>query len=380
MSSIEDKILEIHRGGKIEVNPRTPAKNKKDLSLIYTPGVAKPCMEIYKNKDLVYEYTSKGNSVAIVTDGSAVLGLGNIGPEAAIPVMEGKAVIFKEFAGVNAYPICLKTQDMEEIIQTVHYISPVFGGINLEDISAPRCFEIEKRLKAELDIPVFHDDQHGTAIVTLAALKNALKVVKKDISEVEVVVSGAGAAGIAVSILLVGAGVKDVILVDSTGVLYHGREENMNFAKEDILSITNKHGIKGRLEDAVKGKDVFIGVSAAGILSKDMVRSMKNPIIFAMANPDPEIMPEDAYEAGAQVVATGRSDYPNQVNNALVFPGIFRAALDMKIQIDYCMKLAAADAIANMVKKPKKNKIVPDIFAKNLVKNIVKAVKATRSN
>ncbi|MDP2906855.1 MAG: NADP-dependent malic enzyme [Nanoarchaeota archaeon] len=380
MSSIEDKILEIHRGGKIEVNPKTPAKNKKDLSLIYTPGVAKPCMEIYKNKSLVYEYTSKGNSVAIVTDGSAVLGLGNIGPEAALPVMEGKAVIFKEFANINAYPICLKTQDMEEIIQTVHYISPVFGGINLEDISAPRCFEIEKRLKAELDIPVFHDDQHGTAIVTLAALKNALKVVKKDISEVEVVVSGAGAAGIAVSILLIGAGVKDVILVDSTGILYHGREENMNFAKEDILSITNKHGIKGSLEDAVKGKDVFIGVSAAGLLSKDMVRSMKNPIIFAMANPDPEIMPEDAYEAGAQVVATGRSDYPNQVNNALVFPGIFRAALDMRLQIDYSMKLAAADAIASMVKKPTKKKIVPDIFAKNLVKKIVEAVKATRCN
>lgn len=378
MSSMKDKVLEIHRGGKIEVIPRTPAKNKKDLSLIYTPGVAKPCMEIYHNKSLVYEYTSKRNSVAIVTDGSAVLGLGNIGPEAALPVMEGKAVIFKEFANVNAYPICLKTQDMEEIIQTIKYISPVFGGINLEDISAPRCFEIEKRLKVELDIPVFHDDQHGTAIVTLAALKNALKVVKKDISDVEIVVSGAGAAGIAVSNLLVGAGVKDVILVDSTGILYRGREKNMNFAKEDILSITNKNGIKGSLEDAVKGRDVFIGVSAAGILSKEMVRSMNNPIIFAMANPTPEIMPEDAYEAGAQVVATGRSDYPNQVNNALVFPGIFRAALDMRVQIDYSMKYAAADAIASLVKKPTKKKIVPDIFTKNLVKKIVEAIKNTR--
>lgn len=378
MSSIKDKVLELHKGGKIEINPITPAKNRKDLSMIYTPGVAKPCMEIYKNKDLVYEYTSKWNNIAIVTDGSAVLGLGNIGPEAAIPVMEGKAVIFKEFAGINAYPICLKTQDMEEIIQTVHYISPVFGGINLEDISAPRCFEIEKRLKAELDIPVFHDDQHGTAIVTLAALKNALKVVEKDISEVEVVVSGAGAAGIAVSTLLIGAGVNDVILVDSKGILYRGRTENMNFAKEDILSITNKNNIKGSLEDAVKGKDVFIGVSAAGLLSKDMVRSMKNPIIFAMANPNPEIMPEDAYEAGAKVVATGRSDYPNQVNNALVFPGIFRAALDMRLQIDYSMKFAAADAIARMVKKPTKKKIVPNIFAKNLVKNIVKAIKTVR--
>lgn len=372
------KIIELHKGGKIEVTPKIRVHTKKMLSQVYTPGVAEPCKKIFDDPKLAYEYTSKWNNVAIITDGSAVLGLGNIGPEAALPVMEGKAVIFKEFAGINAYPICLNTQDVEEIIKTVKYISPVFGGVNLEDISAPRCFEIEQRLIKELDIPVFHDDQHGTAIVVLAALKNALKVVGKGMSDVKVVVSGAGAAGIAVSKLLINAGVKDVVVVDSTGIIYNGRNENMNFAKKEIAEMTNKREIRGSLGDAVKGRDIFIGVSTQGVLSKKMVRTMKEPIIFAMANPMPEIMPDDALDAGAKVIATGRSDFPNQVNNALVFPGMFRAALDFRTKIDYPMKMAAADAIAGLVKNPTKKKIVPDIFDKRIVPAIVKAVKLTK--
>lgn len=378
MSSIEDKVLKLHKGGKIEVNPKTPANNKEELSLIYTPGVAIPCLKIHDNKELVYEYTSKGNSIAIVTDGSAVLGLGNIGPEAALPVMEGKAVIFKEFAGINAYPICLKTQDVEEIIKTVKYISPVFGGINLEDISAPRCFEIEKRLRRELDIPIFHDDQHGTAIAVLAALKNALKVVGKNISDTYAVVSGAGAAGIAISRILVYSGVKDVLVTDTKGIIYEGRQENMNKVKERIAKTTNKNKIKGNLADAVKDRDVFIGVSGPGILSKEMVQTMKEPIILALSNPNPEIPYHDALDAGAKVVATGRSDYPNQVNNALVFPGVFKALLELKTNITCKIEVAVAEAIAGLVENPTKENIIPDIFNKNLVSKIVESVKSVK--
>ncbi len=379
MSNIEDKILEIHKGGKIEVNPKTPVNSKEELSLIYTPGVAKLCTEISKNKNLVYEYTSKGNSIAIVTDGSAVLGLGNIGPEAALPVMEGKAVIFKEFAGINAYPICLKTQDVEEIIKTVKYISPVFGGINLEDISAPRCFEIEKRLRRELDIPVFHDDQHGTAIAVLAALKNALKVVGKNIQDTGVVLSGAGAAGIAISKILVYSGVKNIIVTDTKGIIYEGRQENMNRIKEKIAKITNKNKTQGSLADAVKDKDVFIGVSGPGILSKEMVQTMKDPVILALSNPDPEIAYQDALDAGTRVLATGRSDYPNQVNNALVFPGVFKALLELKTNITCKIEVAAAEAIAGLVEDPTKENIIPDLFNKDLVSKIVEAVKSTKN-
>lgn len=377
-SELENRILEIHKGGKIEINPKTPARNKEELSLIYTPGVAKPCIEISKDKELVYNYTSKGNNIAIITDGSAVLGLGNIGPEAALPVMEGKAVIFKEFAGINAYPICLKTQDVEEIIQTVKYISPVFGGINLEDISAPRCFEIEKRLRRELNIPIFHDDQHGTAIAVLAALKNSLKVVGKNISDIYAVVSGAGAAGIAISRILVYAGVKDVLVVDTKGIIYQGRQENMNRIKERIAKTTNKNNAKGTLADAVKDKDVFIGVSGPGILSKEMVQTMKDPVILALSNPNPEIPYKDALDAGAKVVATGRSDYPNQVNNALVFPGVFKALLELKTNITCKIEVAAADAIAGLVENPTQENIIPDIFNKELVSKIVESIKTVK--
>ncbi len=369
------KALELHKKGKFEIRSKVPLANKEDLSLAYTPGVAEPCMEIFRNKTLVYDYTSKWNTVAVVTDGSAVLGLGNIGPEAALPVMEGKALLFKEFANIDAIPICLGTQDTDEIVKTVKYLAPSFGGINLEDISAPRCFEIEERLKEELDIPVFHDDQHGTAVVVLAGLINALQVVGKTYSDARVVISGAGAAGIATTRLLQKYGFWDIILVDSKGIIYEGRHE-LNYAKKEIAKTTNKHMLAGSLGDAMKGADVFIGLSAPCIVTKEMVKSMREPIIFAMANPVPEIMPDEARYAGARVMATGRSDFPNQINNVLAFPGIFRGALDARIKkITDEMKIAAAKTLANIVEEPTESYIIPDVFNKNVVKRIAEAVK-----
>ncbi|MFH1721025.1 MAG: malic enzyme-like NAD(P)-binding protein [Candidatus Altiarchaeota archaeon] len=352
----DDEALSYHRGngpgnGKIEVCATSPLKTKKDLSLAYTPGVAVPCKAIAADKAKVYDYTTKGNMVAVVTDGTAVLGLGNIGPEAGLPVMEGKCVLFKNLAGVDAIPICLNTQDTEEIISAVQWLEPGFGGINLEDISAPRCFEIEQRLKQSLDIPVFHDDQHGTAIVTLAGLINALKVVGKDIKDVRVVFNGAGAGGIACAKFYMSAGVKDVILCDSKGPIYEGRKEGMNPVKEEMAKITNKQNIQRSLAQAMNGADIFVGLSVAGCVNKDMVKSMADDaIVFACANPVPEIMPEDALAAGATVVATGRSDYANQINNVLGFPGIFRGALDVRAKdINEEMKLAASNAIASAI-------------------------------
>jgi len=349
---LRKEALKLHaeNQGKIEVRSRVPLKDYRDLSLAYTPGVAEPCKEIRRDPDAVYKYTCKGRMVAVVTDGSTVLGLGNIGAMAGMPVMEGKALLFKNFGGVDAFPICLGTQDVDEIVKVVKLISPTFGGINLEDISAPRCFEIERRLKQELDIPVFHDDQHGTAVVVLAGVINALKIVEKDIKDVRVVISGAGAAGVAITKLLLKAGVKDIIVCDRKGIIYKGRED-LDFSKEELSEITNKSGLKGHLADAMKGADIFIGVSAPGVVTKDMVKTMaKNPIIFAMANPIPEIFPDEAREGGAAVVGTGRSDFPNQINNVLAFPGIFRGALEVRARdINEEMKLAAAHAIASLI-------------------------------
>ncbi len=352
-----------------------PLNNKKDLSLAYTPGVAEPCLEIAKNRKLAYSYTIKGNSVAVVSDGSAVLGLGNIGAHAAIPVMEGKAAIFKRFANIDAFPICLETQDTEKIIDIVRNISPVFGGINLEDISAPRCFEIEKRLINELEIPVMHDDQHGTAVVALAGLINALKVTGKRESEIKVIVNGAGAAGIAVTKMLLNYGAKNIILSDTSGAIYKGRKENMNSAKEEIATATNKNRISGPLAEILKGADVFIGVSGPSILKREHIASMNSPIVFAMANPTPEIMPDEAKKGGAAIVATGRSDFPNQVNNSLGFPGIFRGAFDADAKrINEEMKLAAAEALAAIVEEPAADCIIPDSFNPNVVPRVSKAV------
>lgn len=353
MSTTREESLHLHRKnqGKLAVYSKVPVRNAKELSLAYSPGVAEPCKEIFDRPDQVYEYTMKGNMVAVVTDGTAVLGLGNIGPEAALPVMEGKAVLFKAFAGVDAFPICLKTRDADEIVRTVKLLEPVFGGVNLEDIAAPKCFEIEERLKREANIPVFHDDQHGTAIVTLAGLVNALKVVGKDLNTIKVVLNGAGAAGIAIIKLLQRMGVNDLIMCDTKGIIYEGREEGMNSIKEEVAKMTNRQRLKGTLADAVKGADVFIGVSVAGALTKEMVESMNaDPIIFAMANPTPEIMPDEAKAAGAKVIGTGRSDFPNQVNNVLAFPGIFRGALDVyATHINEEMKMAAVYAIADLI-------------------------------
>lgn len=329
--SLRDEALEMHKEnqGKLEVTPNVKVTNKEELSLAYSPGVAEPCKEIHEDERKVYDYTIKGNTVAVVTDGTAVLGLGNIGPEASIPVMEGKAVLFKSFAGVNGVPIVLDTTDTEEIIKTVKLIQPNYGGINLEDISAPRCFEIEERLKKETNIPVFHDDQHGTAIVTMAGLINALRIVDKDLSDIKVVLNGAGAAGIAIVKLLYSYGVRNMVMCDSRGAIFEGRSYGMNDTKEYVAKWTNKDKTEGELSEVIKDADVFIGVSIADLLSKEMVESMaKDPIIFAMANPNPEINPNDAKDAGAKVVGTGRSDYPNQINNVLAFPGIFRGALD----------------------------------------------------
>jgi len=378
--NINEEALEFHRKyrGKIEVKSKISVKDEKNLSLAYTPGVAEPCRKIFAQEEKIYDYTGKGNMVAVVTDGSAVLGLGNIGAKASLPVMEGKAILFKEFAGIDAFPICLDTQDVDKIVETVKLISPAFGGINLEDISAPRCFEIEKRLKKTLDIPVFHDDQHGTAVIVLAGLINALKVVGKKIDEVKVVVNGAGAAAIAVLKFLMSAGVKKAILCDSKGIIYEGRKENMNPAKEEMAKVTNREMIKGSLADAIIGADVFIGLSVGGVLKQEVVKSMANdPIIFAMANPIPEIMPEEAKAAGARIVATGRSDFPNQVNNCLGFPAIFKGALKVRASdINEEMKLAAAQAIASIIPEDKlsEDNIIPNVFNPKVVEAESEAV------
>jgi malate dehydrogenase (oxaloacetate-decarboxylating) len=353
--TLREEALHMHliNKGKLESKSKVQVKNAKDLSLAYSPGVAEPCKDIYENIDKVYDYTMKGNMVAVVTDGTAVLGLGNIGPEAALPVMEGKAVLFKSFAGVDAFPICLNTTDVEKIIETVKLLEPTFGGVNLEDIAAPHCFIIEERLKKEANIPVFHDDQHGTAIVTTAGLVNALKLVGKKVNEIKVVANGAGAAGIAIIKLLYNYGVRNIIMCDTKGAIYEGRPKGMNSVKDKVAKFTNVSKMHGSLEDVIKGADVFIGVSVAGALTKEMVSSMnEDAIIFAMANPDPEIMPELAKEAGAKVVGTGRSDFPNQVNNVLAFPGIFRGALDVRAtNINEAMKVAAVDAIAGLIRE-----------------------------
>ncbi|MSA97774.1 NAD-dependent malic enzyme [Finegoldia sp. BIOML-A2] len=378
IEEIKQKALELHEKnqGKLEVVSKVKVNDAMDLALAYTPGVAEPCKKIHEDNELAYKYTNKGNMVAVVTDGSAVLGLGNIGGIAGMPVMEGKSVLFKEFGNVDAFPICLNTQDTEEIISTVKAISPSFGGINLEDIAAPRCFEIEKRLIEELDIPVFHDDQHGTAVIVLSAVINALRIVKKDISDVKIVISGAGAAGIAISNLLTLAGAKNNLILNSRGII-DPDDEKLDEARREIARTTNPNKVKGDLKTAMENADIFIGVSAPGILKKEMVSSMNHDaIVLAMANPVPEIYPDEAKEAGARVVGTGRSDYPNQVNNVLVFPGVFRGALDAKAdKITDDMKLSAAYAIAHMVEQPTEERILPEAFNKDVARNVANAVK-----
>jgi malate dehydrogenase (oxaloacetate-decarboxylating) len=364
--------------GKIEVICRAPLETKDDLSLAYTPGVAEPCLEIQKDVNKSYELTRRSNLVAVVTDGTAVLGLGDIGPEAGMPVMEGKCALFKAFGDVDAIPLCVRSKEVSDIVNTVKLLAGSFGGVNLEDISAPRCFEIEKQLKACCDIPIFHDDQHGTAVVTLAAMLNALKVVGKKIDEIRVVTSGAGAAGIAIIKLLISMGLKDVVLCDRHGAIYKGRPEGMNPVKDEMAEITNQQMRKGSLEDVIKGADVFIGVSAPGCVTPEMVKSMaKDPIIFPMANPTPEIMPDEAKAAGAAVVGTGRSDFPNQINNVLAFPGIFRGALDVRARdINDAMKIAAAKAIASFVTDDKLSAdyIIPSALDKTVAQAVAKAV------
>lgn len=387
MASLRDEALHMHKmkQGKLEVKTKVPVENAKDLSLAYSPGVAEPCKEIYDHKESVYDYTMKGNMVAVVSDGSAVLGLGNIGPEAALPVMEGKSVLFKGFAGVDAFPICLDTHDVDKIVETVKLLEPNFGGVNLEDIAAPNCFEIEDRLKSETNIPIFHDDQHGTAIVTVAGLMNALKLVKKSFSDIKVVANGAGAAGIAIIRLLKRLGVREMIMCDSRGAIYKGRPHGMNSVKEAVAKYTNASKTEGSLEDVLEGADVFIGVSVGGALTKEMVGKMnEDPIIFAMANPDPEILPEDAKEAGAKVIGTGRSDFANQVNNVLAFPGIFRGALDVRAtRINEEMKIAAAEGIASLIseKDLHEDYVIPSPFddrvAPLVAKHVAKAAMQT---
>ena len=369
------KFHEEHKG-KIEVVSKAELKTRDDLSIEYTPGVAAPCRAIAANKEDVYKYTAKGNLVAVVTDGTAVLGLGNIGPEAGLPVMEGKAILFKQFGGVDAFPICLDTKDTDEIVETVCRIAPGFGGINLEDIAAPRCFEIERKLKERLDIPVFHDDQHGTAIVLLAAVINALKIVDKKIGEIRIVINGAGSAGTAIGKLLMSYGAKNVVFCDRKGILTE--ETALNDAQKELASITNPEHLSGELKDALNGADVFIGVSVGGCVSEEMVKSMNHDAcVFPMANPTPEIMPDLALKAGARVVGTGRSDFPNQINNLLVFPGIFRGALDVRAKdISEGMQLAAAEAIAAMIKDEELNEqnIIPSVFHPEAAKTVAKAV------
>ena len=366
--------------GKIEVIARAPVGSKEELAVAYTPGVAAPCLEISDNVDLSYKYTRRSNLVAVVTDGTAVLGLGDIGPEAGMPVMEGKCALFKAFGDVDAFPLCIRSKEVDDIVKTVKLLAGSFGGVNLEDISAPRCFEIEKRLKEdpEVDIPIFHDDQHGTAVITLAGMMNALKLTGKHIDDISVVVSGAGAAAIAITKLLISRGLKDVVLCDRRGAVYKGRGQNMNPVKNEIAEITHQQGKKGLLADVIKGADVFIGVSAPGVLTAEMVKTMApNPIIFACANPTPEIMPDEALSAGAAVVATGRSDFPNQVNNVLAFPGIFRGALDVRASdINDAMKIAAAEAIASLVSDDelRAEYILPDAFDPRVGKAVAAAV------
>ena len=364
--------------GKIEVIATVPVETKDDLSLAYTPGVAQPCLEIQKDIDKSYELTRRHNLCAVITDGTAVLGLGDIGPEAGMPVMEGKCVLFKSFAGVDAFPLCVRTKDVDEFVNTVYNISGSFGGINLEDISAPRCFEIERKLKEKCDIPIFHDDQHGTAIITLAGLTNALKVVGKDKKDVRVVTSGAGAAAISIVKLLLSAGFENIIMCDRTGAIYAGREQGMNWIKEEMALVTNKDKVKGSLADVIKGADVFIGVSAPGLLTPEMVSTMnKDAIIFACANPTPEIFPEDAKKAGARVVATGRSDFPNQINNVLAFPGVFRGTFDVRAKdINEEMKMAAAEALSNLISDEELSEdyIIPKAFDRRVGEAVAKAV------
>lgn len=376
---IKKEALRLHEQwkGKIEVKSTVEVNNKQDLSIAYTPGVAEPCLEIEKNPELSYVYTRRHNLVAVVTDGTAVLGLGDIGPEAGMPVMEGKCVLFKCFGDVDAFPLCIRSTEVDDIVETIRLLAGSFGGINLEDISAPRCFEIERRLKEVCDIPIFHDDQHGTAVVTLAAMINALKIAGKDIKEISVVVNGSGAAGIAVTKLLMSMGLKHVILCDRKGAIYKERE-GLNPEKERMAEISNLDMKKGSLEDVIKGADVFIGVSAPGTLTQDMVKSMaKNPLIFAMANPVPEIMPDEAHAAGALVVGTGRSDFENQINNVLAFPGIFRGALDVRASdINDDMKIAAAYAIAGLVsdEELKPEYVIPAPFDDRVGPAVAKAV------
>lgn len=376
---VKEKALKMHEDwqGKIEVVSRAKLETPEDLSIAYTPGVAEPCLKISEDVDLSYKYTRRGNMVAVVTDGTAVLGLGDIGPEAGMPVMEGKCALFKAFGDVDAIPLCVRSKEVDDIVNTVRLLAGSFGGINLEDISAPRCFEIERRLKECCDIPIFHDDQHGTAVVTLAAMLNALKLTGKKIDEIRVVTSGAGAAGIAIIRLLIAMGLKDVVLCDRHGAIYQGRE-NLNPEKEEMAAITNKECRKGTLAEVLKGADVFIGVSAPGCVTPEMVKSMApNPILFPMANPVPEIMPDLAKEAGAAVVGTGRSDFPNQINNVLAFPGIFRGALDVRASdINDEMKIAAAKAIASFVTGDKLSPdyIIPSALDRNVGKAVAKAV------
>jgi len=377
--NVSDPTFLMHLGGKIEVVSKVPLKTRADLSMAYTPGVARVCEAIHDDPEKVFTLTIKKNTVAIVTDGTAVLGLGDIGPAAAMPVMEGKAMLFKEFAGINAFPICLNTKDPEEIVRTVKAISTAFGGINLEDISAPRCFEIEDRLKEELDIPVFHDDQHGTAVVVLAALINALKIVGKQMADIKVVVNGVGAAGVACTKIIMAAGVRNIIGCDQAGALYRGRTGHMNWVKDWYAQNTNPNGEKGTVHDIIKGADVFLGLSVPGVINAEDIKNMaEKPIVFAMANPTPEIMPEEAAPYVA-VIATGRSDYPNQINNVLCFPGIFRGALACRAsRINEAMKLAAAHAIAGTISDAELHPeyIVPSVFDKRVAEAVAKAVEA----
>lgn len=377
--NFSEESLKIHeeKKGKIEVVSKVPVGNREDLSIAYTPGVAEPCRKIHEKSENVYKYTAKGNLVAVVTDGSAVLGLGNIGGTAGMPVMEGKSILFKTFAGVDAFPICLDTQDVDEIVETVKHIAPTFGGINLEDIGAPKCFEIEERLKEELDIPVFHDDQHGTAIVVCAGLINALKITKKEMKDIKVVVNGAGAAGMAITKMILNLGVQDIIMCDSKGMIYEGSAPGNKY-KEEIAKITNRKQQRGNLKDALVGADVFIGVSVANVVTKEMVQSMnKDAIIFAMANPIPEISYEDAKGAGARVMGTGRSDFPNQINNVLAFPGLFKGAFRVRArQITEGMKVAAAYGIASLIQEEDLTEeyVIPDAFDKRVANIVAKAV------
>jgi len=380
MSNVYEESLKLHEKhqGKLVVNSKVQVKNKEDLSLAYSPGVAEPCRKIQENPSDVFKYTTKGNMVAVVTDGTAVLGLGDIGPEASLPVMEGKCVLFKEFAGVDAFPICLDTKDPEEIIKTVKLIAPGFGGINLEDISAPRCIEIERRLKEELDIPVFHDDQHGTSIVVAAGLINSFKLIDKKFEDVKAVVNGAGAAGSSIIKIMLALGIKNILAVDKPGILRRSDKESYDFSKKELAELTNHDDIKGDLSVAIENADIFVGVSVAGVLTKEMVAKMnKDAIVFAMANPTPEIMPEEALAGGARIVGTGRSDYPNQINNVLVFPGLFKGALRAKsTKITESMKLAAAKGLAGLIKEEELNDnyIIPNPFDERVAEAVAQAV------